>query len=140
MDSDEVKSRLHRLFDEAMNKGSFEVLNELLSENFISHGFNISSGPQGYVQFITILRGAFPDLHVEVENMIAEGDKVASRGTFSGTHKGDFMNLKATGKQLVFSYIDMWRLEDGKFVENWSLLDVLKLMQELGIAPQPDQE
>ena len=82
---------------------------------------------------------AFPDFHVTLEDVIAEGDKVASRGVWRGTHQGNFMGIPATGKSVAVSYSDIWRFENGKAVENWVQMDMLGLMQQLGVAPAPGQ-
>jgi len=138
MSSDELKSLLKRITEEASNNGEYAVINELLAPNFITHNFNVVPGPQGYIQFLTLLRNAFPDFHIETEDMIAEGNKVVSRGTITGTHKGDFLNIMASGNKLEFTYIDLWRMEEGKFVESWLIADMLKLLQQIEVAPQTD--
>ena len=83
---------------------------------------------------------AFPDMHVTIEDQIAEGDKVASRLTVSGTHKGDFMGMAPTGKQMMITGIDIVHIKDGKAVERWGNLDDLGLMQQLGAIPPPTAE
>jgi predicted ester cyclase len=80
---------------------------------------------------------AFPDIHENTEDVIAEGDRVAVRGYFTGTHNGEFMNIPATGKQINVAYMATYRLENGKVVENWVQMDMLGMMQQLGVIPQP---
>ena len=81
------------------------------------------------------LRNSLPDLHVSVEDMIAEGDKVVTRSLFRGTHRGDFQRMPASGKQIAVEVIDILRLENGKIVERWGQSDQLGMMQQLGMAP-----
>lgn len=78
---------------------------------------------------------AFPDLHVVLEDVFAVGDRVGSRGRISGTHCGDFMGIPATGKPVSVEYLDLWRVERGKFVETWVQMDTLGLMQQIGALP-----
>ena len=85
-----------------------------------------------------MFRAAFPDLHVTLEDVFGEGDKVATRGYFTGTHQGEFNGIPATGKQVKVSYIDLWRLENGKAVDNWVQMDMIGLMQQLGVIPAPE--
>jgi predicted ester cyclase len=86
---------------------------------------------------IGMFTDAFPDMRITVEEVIGEGEKVATRGTWSGTHKGSFMGVAATGKSVKIGYIDMWRFENGRAVENWVQMDMLGLMQQLGVVPPP---
>jgi predicted ester cyclase len=79
---------------------------------------------------------AFPDMHVVVEDQIAEGDKVVSRLTIRGTLQGDFLGIPPTGKQVSVTGIGIDRIENDKFVESWGNFDALGLMQELGAIPQ----
>jgi predicted ester cyclase len=74
-------------------------------------------------------------MHVTLEDEIAEGDKVITRGYFSGTHQGEFQGIPPTGKQIKVSYIDIWRVENGKLVENWIQMDMVGLLQQLGVIP-----
>jgi predicted ester cyclase len=96
-------------------------------------------GPAGFKQVIGMFHTAFPDLHITIEDEFGAGDKVGTRGSMTGTHQGEFMGIPATNKSVKVSYIDLWRVENGKFVENWVQLDMLGLMQQLGVVPAPEQ-
>ena len=85
-----------------------------------------------------MFRQAFPDSYFTVEDMVAEGDKVATRKTFHGTHQGEFMGIPPTGQQVSTGLIDVVRIVDGKVVEHWSMGDNLGLMQQLGVIPAPE--
>lgn len=90
---------------------------------------------EGFKQFIKMVRDAFPDFHDTVEDLIAENDKVVLRVTCTGTHKGEFMGVPPTGKQVTVSAIAIYRFAGGKAVEHWNVTDRLSLMQQLGVIP-----
>jgi predicted ester cyclase len=79
--------------------------------------------------------GAVPDVHVTINDMVVEGDKVAVRFTLSGTHKGEFMGAPPTGKKVMIEEIGIIRIVGGKFVESWMRYDTLGFMQQLGLVP-----
>ena len=79
--------------------------------------------------------GAFPDLHVTVEDLIAEGDKIVGRVTLTGTHQGELLGIPATGKKVAFSEIHIVRISNGKAVEHWEIADIMSMMQQLGVIP-----
>ena len=92
------------------------------------------------IKIVTAMfRGAFPDSYFTVEDMIAEGDKVATRKTFHGTHEGEFMGIPPSGRSVSMGLIDIVRIAEGRVVEHWSEGDSLGLMQQLGVIPQPGQ-
>ena len=82
-----------------------------------------------------MVRSAFPDMQATIEDMIAEGDKVAVRYTGTGTHKGELMGIPATGKQIAVTGIEIIRIAGGKMVERWEAFDNLSFMQQLGVIP-----
>jgi predicted ester cyclase len=84
-----------------------------------------------------MFRSAFPDSYFTVEDMMAEGDKVATRKTFHGSHQGEFMGIPPTGRQVSMGLIDIVRISDERVVEHWSMGDNLGLMQQLGVVSQP---
>jgi predicted ester cyclase len=86
-------------------------------------------------QVLGMFLQAFPDMHVELHHVLADGDLVCSHGTFTGTHEGEFMGVGASGKAVTVDYIDLWRVDDGKGVENWVRLDMLGLLQQIGAVP-----
>ena len=88
-----------------------------------------------YIGYLPMFYGAFPDLRVTVEDMVAEGDEVATRWSFRGTHQGELMGIPATGKQVEASGITIHRVSGGKIVEGWTILDNLGMMRQLGIIP-----
>jgi predicted ester cyclase len=136
MSTEENKALVHRLFEEGMNQNQGSVVDQLIATNYVNYDFPSSApGRQGFQQVIGFFRRAFPDMHVTLEDEIAEGDKVVTRGYFSGTHQGEFQGIAPTGKQIHVKYIDVWRLENGQLVENWVQMDMLGLLQQLGVIP-----
>lgn len=83
----------------------------------------------------TRLHSAFPDLHVTVEDLIAEGDKVVGRNTVTGTHEGEYMGLKPTGRSITYNEIFIIRFADGRIAETWGVVDVLSQLRQLGAVP-----
>jgi steroid delta-isomerase-like uncharacterized protein len=92
-------------------------------------------GPEGEKQLNTMFLAAFPDAHLTVEDELAERNIVAARWTYQGTHKGEFMGMPTTGRQVSVKGMNFFRIVDGKIVENWSSFDMLSLLQQLGVIP-----
>ena len=137
MSTEENKAIIRRNWEEVFNKGNLAVADENMATNYIYHGPGGQEikGPEGFKQLITMYRTVFPDFHATVEDMFAEGDKVAHRVTARGTHKGDLMGIAPTGKQVTMAVITISRFAGGKEVEAWSSVDMLGVMQQLGAAP-----
>jgi steroid delta-isomerase-like uncharacterized protein len=141
--SEENKALVRRFFEEFITKGDLSLTDELIAENYVDHnppGPNIAPGPEGVKQLFAGRRSAFPDLTVTVDDQVAEGDKVVSRGTITGTHKGEFMGIPATGKSISMGAVSIFRIEDGKIAERWGEVDTLGMMQQLGVVPPPPGE
>jgi steroid delta-isomerase-like uncharacterized protein len=138
--TEENKTLVRRVFEEGINANNPSVFDEVIGASYVNHDMPAPApGIEGFKQVIAAFTAAFPDMRVVVEDVLAEGDKVVSRGHFTGTHRGAFMGLPATGKPVRVGYIDVWRVADGKLVENWVKLDELGLMQQLGAVPAPGQ-
>jgi steroid delta-isomerase-like uncharacterized protein len=137
MSTEENKAIVRRYVEE-WNKRNLAAL-EIFAPNYVFHGAlppGFSPDLAGGEQLRIALWTAFPDMHIAVEDLIAEGDKVVARFTFRGTHQGDFMGMPPTGKQVRWTAIEIDRIEDDKFVETWANLDVLGFLQQLGAIPQ----
>jgi steroid delta-isomerase-like uncharacterized protein len=137
MSTEENKALNRRLVEEGFSKGNFDVLDELIAEDCLDYSAppGSPSGLEGVKQFFTMFRSAFPDLYYEIEDRIAEADKVVTRTTWHGTHQGAFLGIPPTGKQVAVTGIDITRWADGKAVEHWGNQDLLGLMQQLGVVP-----
>ncbi len=94
-----------------------------------------ATGPEGVKNVFATLHQTFPDLHISVEDLIAEGDKVVARERITGTQRGSYMGLPATGKQVAYNEITIARFADGRIVEYWGVVDMLSLMRQLGAIP-----
>jgi steroid delta-isomerase-like uncharacterized protein len=141
MSTEENKSIVRRFVDEVQSKGDIDAIDELCSPEFVNHSAppGVPSNCEGVKQVTAMFRQAFPDSNFTVEDMVAEGDKVATRKTFHGTHQGEFMGIPPTGQQVSTGLIDVVRIVDGKVVEHWSMGDNLGMMQQLGVIPTPEQ-
>jgi len=131
------KALVRQFYDEVFNTGNVEHLDKYIAADAIDH--EVAPGkpdPQpcqaSVKEFLSVFRKAFPDLKVKVEDIIAEGDKVVARCTMTGTHKGEFMGMPATGKAFSIQFIDVIRLKGGKCVEHWGSSDNAGIMQQLG--------
>ena len=141
MSTEENKENARRAVEEVMNKGNLSLADELVDANYVGHapGMPDFKGPEGFRQYMTMMRTAFPDIHLTVEDIFAEGDKVVSRYTGRGTHKGDLMGIAPTGKQVAMTGMVISRHVGGKQVEAWVSLDQLGMLQQLGVVPPMGQ-
>jgi steroid delta-isomerase-like uncharacterized protein len=96
-------------------------------------------GVEGLRQFVGGILAAFPDMSVTVEDEVAEGDKVVTRWTGRGTHRGEFLGITPTGNRVEVTGITIHRIEGGKIAEEWEMPDNLGMMQQLGVVPPPEQ-
>ncbi|GAA3928666.1 ester cyclase [Actinomadura viridis] len=130
-----------RRFHDAHSSGDMEVISKTIDEVvrpdvLIRTPVPIeSTGAQALKEVFTALHHAFPDLHVSVEDLIAEGDKVVSRNIVTGTHQGEYMGLPPTGRSVAYSEMFVVRFVDGRVAETWAVVDVFSLMRQLGAIP-----
>ena len=139
MSTEENKALVRRFVDEVQSAGNTDAIDEICSPEFVTHSAppGAPSNREGVKQLTAMFRQAFPDSYFTIEEMMAEGDKVATRKTFYGTHQGEFMGILPTGQQVSMGLIDIVRIADGRVVEHWSMGDNLGMMQQLGIVPRP---
>ncbi len=117
------------------------LLNDLLSNDFVSHHFP-APGNNNKAAFTEGMKGlfaGFPDIKVTRVEQHELGDKVYTYAFWEGTHTGTFMGIPPTGKKVHVEYMDIWRVKDGKIAENWVVMDIMGLMIQLGVVPQPGQ-
>ncbi len=136
--SEENKALMLRWFEEVWNQGRAEVIDELLVEDGVIHGLADTAGTpvrglQEFREFHKQFRGAFPNIIVTVEDMIAEGDKVVARCSVRGQHTGESLGFKATNAPVEFEGVAIVRAKDGKIVEAWNTFDFLKMNKQLGV-------
>lgn len=123
---------------ELINAGDIAGFGDLLADDFVEHqgapGFPDTK--EGTLAFFRALLDSFPDLHMEVEDLIADGDKTVARVTTTGTHRGDFMGIPPTGSSAGMQLIDIMRFDGaGRVCEHWGVADMLTLLQQLGVVP-----
>ena len=134
------KTAMRRIYEEVWNQGNYEALDEIVSPDYVGHlptPPGAPSGREGLRWLIQMYRTAFPDIYVQVEDQIAEGDKVLTRITIQGTHQGQFINISPTNKETTVTALVVTRFKNGQNVEGWAELDRLGLMQQLGVVPVP---
>jgi steroid delta-isomerase-like uncharacterized protein len=129
-------ARAKRWFEEVWNQGRGEVIEELMAPDGIAHGLGDGGGDlhgvDGFKAFHAAYVGAFPDIRFEVDDVIAEGDRVAIRFHGSGTHSGGQLGLAPTGKAVSFTGMTFTRWKDGQIQEGWNNVDMLAIMQQIG--------
>ena len=137
MSTEEHKAVIRRYIEEAWNKGNVGIIDELMAPHYARY-MGIGAPPlnrEGQKQRILGFRRAFPDLRLEVEDMVAEGENVSFRLVLRGTHRGEFLRVPPTGTVIQVGAVDIARFENGNIVEQWGQTDLLGLMQQLGAIP-----
>ena len=137
MSAEDNKTLVHRFFEEVFNKKNLAAIDEFIAPNQVDHTLpsSLPGTREGTKRAIGMYLAAFPDLHLTVEDMVAEGDRVITRFTSRGTQKRAFVGIPPTGKQVTVSTIVIVRIADGKIVEQWGLDDQLGMLQQLGVIP-----
>jgi predicted ester cyclase len=138
MSPQELKTRARRLADELVTQGDLAVADDLVAADCVHHvpGSPSAPGAAGLKDWVTTLRRTFPDVHLIVEDEIAEADRVVTRVSVRGTHEGEFLGVAPTGRQVTFEVIDISRVgPDGRFVEHWASVDLFGVLSQLGALP-----
>ena len=133
------KELVHRMNEEVWNKGNLEIMDQLFSTDFVQHFLPVGSETKGLVKFRESVRNhrqAFPDWAEEIKQIVAEGDLVATHFTSTGTNTGSFLGNPPTGKKIHINEMSIYRIVDGKIVEQWLIPDLLSLNQQLGLISQ----
>ena len=135
MSAGKNKALVRRFVDEVQSQGNTDVIDEICSPEFVNPSAppGLPADREGIKIVTAIFRRAFPDSYFTLEDMIAQGDKVATRKTFHGTHEGEFMDIPPTGQRVSMGLIDIVRIADGRVVEHWSMGNNLGMMQQLGV-------
>ena len=133
------KEVVSRFIEEFKNKANHGIVDELMSSDFVHHLTDprLPAGRDGIKALGQVIVGGFPDVHASVKELLADGDKVIERTQTSATHTGEFNGIPATGRQVGWTEIHIYRLENGKIVELWSEIDLLGLLVQLGAIPGP---
>jgi predicted ester cyclase len=137
MTAEERKALIRRFYDEAWNRGEYGVIDELFASAFVAPTPEASAGPESERRHVATIRAVFPDLRVQVEELVAEGETVVVRWTMTGTDTGGFMGRPPTGREAQFWGVDFFRFAGRRIAASWTGVDMLGLMVELGIVPSP---
>jgi steroid delta-isomerase-like uncharacterized protein len=140
MSLDANKTLARRIWDDVFNNRNLGVADELVAPDAVNHEAGPgapSRGPESLKAAVTWLSTAFPDMHMAIDDVLAEGDKVVLQTTMSGTHQGTFMGIAPTGRRFAQRQVHFLRIKDGKAVEHWAVRDDLGFLQQLGAAPAP---
>ncbi len=138
MSVEQNKAVIRRFLDEVQSGHDLDVAHELMSSEMIDHFYDAQGLPhppnavEAFKQFYRGLLKSFPDLHVKVHSMVAEGDMVCTYKTFHGTHRGTFKGVPSTGKKISVEVMDIFRVSDGKMTEHWLVADWGALMRQIG--------
>jgi steroid delta-isomerase-like uncharacterized protein len=144
--SEENKVLVRRFYEELWNKGNGAAAYDIVAVDYVRHDLrpgNPPAGPEGQKVIAEAFRAAFPDLHLELEGLVAEDDMVVARWTMKGTHKGEWAGMPPTGKEVSFSGANFFRIGNGKIKEIWNFRDDLGLREQLGApvyAGYPDEK
>lgn len=133
----DIASQVRQGFDEIWHKGNLGVIDEDCSPDFVLH--DVASGDvgrEGFKQHVRTFRGAFPDIHYRLDEVIVSGDLVTIRWTCEGTHRGELLGMAPTGRGISTTGLILIRLDGEKLREMWSQWDVFGMMRQLGAAPQ----
>ena len=128
-----------RMYNEVISQGDLAALDDMIHDDFVEHEEmpGLPTDKSAPAAFVTMFRSAFPDLQASVEDILQDGDKLVVRARMSGTHKGEFMGMPATGKRIDVRLIDILRFgDDGLAHEHWGVIDSLTMMQQLGAVPE----
>ena len=144
MSAKNLKALVRHFFEEASKgkEATFAAIDELFATDYVEHtgSSKDTCGIKDYKQSMSAFYSAFSDVHVTIDDMVAEGNRVAVRYTLSGMHKGEFMSVPPTSKKVTIEEIGIIRIAGGKFVESWMRYDTLDFMQQLGLAPTSEKK
>ncbi len=122
-------------FAETLNTRNVDLFDTFIASDYVNHNPSVAPGLQGVKEFFAGWLVAFPDTIVTMEDAFVAGDKVVGRYTYRATHRGTFLGIPPTGKQVTMRSIDIWRVQDSVFIEHWDELNTLEVMQQLGVVP-----
>lgn len=140
--SEQNKAAVRRLIENGLNGQQLDEFDRYYSAEVVNHVLppNMPQGLEGSKMFASMFVSAFPNLHVTIDDLVAEDNKTVLRWTARGTHRGELMGIPPTGKDICITGMAIDRFVGGKSVEHWEILDQLGMMQQLGVIPAPGQE
>ncbi len=143
MFAEQHKAICRRFYEEIFNQGNINAVDEFMSARFIEHHLPLQEMPrnrQGAKMNFAMLHKAFPDIHVTIEDMVAENDRVVVRLSGRATHLGEFAGVPPTGNAVTLSIIDILRFEGTRMVEHWGLTDRMSMLQQIGAVSRASRE
>jgi steroid delta-isomerase-like uncharacterized protein len=133
---DDTAHRLAEAFVRMLNEHDPDLVDTFVASNYRNHNVFVDDGRDANRQFWAGFFAALPDLTATTEDLVVSGDRVVGRFVYRGTHRGEFMGIPASGRRVEMRSIDIWRVEDGMFVEHWDELNTLEVLQQMGALPQ----
>lgn len=135
MSSEPLKMNVRRFIEQGFNRQDMAEFDRYFSPQVVDHALppGMPAGREGRKRFAQAFFAAFPDIHVHIEDLLAEGDRTVARWSAHGTHQGELMGIPATGKTVNLTGIAIDRFENGQSVEHWEIIDQVGLMQQLGV-------
>ena len=127
--------QLADLYVEMINTHDPDLVDRFVAEDYLNHNDFVADGREANRQFWAAFFTGLPDVSVTMEDLVISGDRVVGRFSYRGTHTGDLMGIPATGKPVEMRSIDIWRVQNGMFVEHWDELNLLQLFQQIGAIP-----
>ena len=118
-----------------LNTHEPDLVDRFVAEAYRNHNAFVADGREANREFWTAFFSALPDLSATMEDLVVSGDRVVGRFVYRGTHTGEFMGIPASGRTVEMRSIDIWRIEDGMFVEHWDELNLLEMLQQMGALP-----
>ena len=140
MTIEQNKALVRRYYDEVLNQGNIALLDELATEAYIENDPfpGQGTGREGLKGRAGYIVSALKPVHFDIQDVVAEGDRVVVRWLSQGTHSSDFLGIPATNRSYEIAGIDIHRVEDGRMAEHWHVVDQLSQLQQLGLLPAPD--
>jgi len=139
--SEQNAAATRRFYEECFNEGRLDAVDELVADEYVDHDPQNphagTRGPEGVKALITMYRDGFSDLHIEIDQILTDGDHVIARWTGAGTNDGEMNGMPPSGKRSTVTGITIDRYQNGKAVESWTNWDTLGMLQQLGVIPEP---
>jgi len=127
----ENKAVSSQFIQQVFNNGNYDVIDDLVAEGFVAHVGGAEQDRDAFADMVRSYRTSFPDYHCDIDDQIAEGDQVATRWTFTGTHNGQLMGMPATGRRVTVTGVAVDRIANGKLVESWLEMDGQRMLHDL---------
>lgn len=129
---------VNRYLQEVWNEGNLDVVDELFAEEYVrDNPAGLPPDSEGFKQMTGMIHAAFPDLELTVDETLTDGDRVVQRWSGRGTHEGDLFGVPPTGSEVSYTGISIYRVEDGKIARDWTVVDMMGIMQQIGAVPEP---